>query len=122
MNALDTASRDELMAAIDRKDGHQWLELAEWNWVQIGRGEILHAVRAMDDDLAEVGRTWGGSGLTECGRKGDLRIPGVFSRMSAKRCSRCCKAIGMPQGNQSPKNVDECRPIVEARIKELVDV
>lgn len=92
----------------------EWRQFAEWDWVRIGRGDILHAVGELDNaDTADD--DWFGEGATECGRKGIMRIPGLFSRMGAKRCGRCCKATGMPQGSQSPKNVDACRPIAEAR-------
>lgn len=96
----------------------EWREIAEWDWVLLGEGHVLHAVGALDNgDMAD--EDWFGIGSTECGRAGELCIPGVFTRMKAPRCSRCCERTGMPQGNQSPKNVDECRPIVEGRLEAL---
>jgi len=45
-----------------------------------------------------------------------VNIPGVFSRGGfgggLPRCKRCCKATGLPEGNGSPKNDDECRRIL----------
>jgi len=45
-----------------------------------------------------------------------VHIPGVFSRggfgTGLPRCKRCCKATGLPEGNGSPKNDDECRRIL----------
>ena len=95
-----------------------WRELAEWDWVRIGNGDRLHAVaRLTNEDTVED--DWYGVGFTECGLGGDLHIPGLFSRMSVPRCIRCCERTGMPQGDQSPKNIDECRPIAELRILAL---
>lgn len=48
-----------------------------------------------------------------------LWIPGIFSRMGSQRCPACCDAVRMPHGKQSPKNIDECRPVAEARIAAL---
>lgn len=97
-----------------------WQEFAEWNWVEVaGAGNgLLHAVGALSADAAAE-CDWGGDGVTECGRHGDLRIPGLFTRMSAQRCDECCEKTGMPRGEQSPKNIEECRVVVEARIAAL---
>jgi hypothetical protein len=91
-----------------------WREIAEWDWVWLGAGNVLHAVADVTNDADE---DWYGEGKTECGQSGVMTIPGLFSRMGAIRCVRCCKATGMPQGEQSPKNVDACRPIVESRLE-----
>jgi hypothetical protein len=95
-----------------------WRRIAEWDWVWVGSGERLHALADVDDDVA-VENDWGGPGVTACGRHGWLSIPGLFSRMGTDRCSNCCKAAGMPLGVGSPKNDDECRPLVERRLREL---
>lgn len=96
-----------------------WREIAEWDWVLLGyHGETLHAIGSLTNgDTADD--DWHGDGDTACGRFGRMVIPGLFSRMGASRCKRCCKVTGMPQGAQSPKNIDECRPIVERRIAAL---
>ena len=49
---------------------------------------------------------WHGYGLavTACGREGEYLIPGIFSRMGAKRCVRCCRAVGIPAGVGVPFN------------------
>lgn len=96
-----------------------WREIAEWDWVQIGNyGQRLHAVGSLTDSEATE-REWGGSGTTACGRYGWLRIPGLFSRMGADRCARCCKLTGLLRGTGSPKNDDACRARVEGRIAAL---
>jgi integrase len=97
----------------------EWREIVEWDWALLGRfGVQLHAVRSLDDDIATE-EQWGGDGTTECGKHGHLSIPGLFDRMGAQRCVRCCVVTGMPFGKQSPKNVEECRPVVEARLTAL---
>lgn len=102
----------------DNQGMNEWREIAEWDWVQLGRGEVLHAVQTLDDPEATEDE-WGGDGTTECGKHGYLAIPGLLSRMGAPRCQRCCSVTGMPSGVQSPKNVNTCRPVAEARIAAL---
>lgn len=91
-------------------------ELAEWDWVNTG-GDVLHHL-AEWDDIERAGDDWGGPGRTSCNRRVKWAcIPGFFTRMSAKRCERCCKALGYPQGAGSPKNSKAIRPLVEARLE-----
>lgn len=94
----------------------EWLVIVEWDWVVIGRyGERLHAVERITN-AATVDDDWYGQGFTVCGLGGDLSIPGVFTRMGAKRCDRCCDRRHMPRGIGSPKNDDGCRAFVEGRV------
>lgn len=96
----------------------EWREIAEWDWVLVGEGGVLHSVaKLINADTAD--EEWYGEGFTACGRGGRLYIPGLFTRMGAKRCDRCCDRTGFPRGFQSPKNVDELRPLVEQRITRL---
>ena len=90
-----------------------WLEIAEWDWVELLAGSVLHAVASVTNDPDD---DWRGEGATECGRSGEFVIPGLFTRMGAQRCKRCCDRTSMPHGKGSPKNDDACRPVVEARI------
>lgn len=94
----------------------EWRRIAEWDWVQVEPSVVLHAVATIENDADEE---WYADGTTVCGIAGRMHIPGLFSRMGTKRCSACCEQTGMPQGAQSPKNVDECRPIVENRLAAL---
>ena len=105
------------MRSVDVNALSDWRETAEWDWVELGKGQRLHAVATIVNDDADD--EWYGDGTTVCGLGGRMWIPGIFTRMSATRCRRCCERTGMPQGDQSPKNVDECRPIVKARLAEL---
>ena len=45
-----------------------------------------------------------GEGITICGRKGSLMMPGIFSRIGLPRCSRCCDILGIPRGEGAPFN------------------
>lgn len=99
-----------------RSRSEELLLLAEWDWVITDVGECLHHLAAFDDPI-QAGKSWGGSGTTSCGRHSLwLMIPGYFTRGGARRCGRCCKAVGYPPGYGSPKNDDACRPLVEARL------
>lgn len=83
--------------------------MAEWNWLLLGEGGVLHHAAWWTPDHEEVQ----GRGVTECGRKGWLHIPGLFTRMGADRCQPCCDQLGFPRGVGSPRNDDACRPFVE---------
>lgn len=80
--------------------------LADFDWVQTRSGEQLHAVHMhipigklarLDDALPTFVRL-------ACGRRTVASIPGPFTRIRAKRCDRCCDALGYPRGVGSPKN------------------
>ena len=88
-------------------------EIAEWDWITSSRSEYLHAPEDWHDP--EYG-AYDEHARTACGNRGWYSIPGLFSRMGAERCRRCCKARGYPTGTGSPKNDDECRPLVELRL------
>jgi hypothetical protein len=45
-----------------------------------------------------------GTGTMVCGKSGEMRMPGIFSRMGLKRCPKCCKAVGVPPGYGAPFN------------------
>ena len=96
----------------------EWRVTAEWDWVQIDTDDLLHAVATLANE-DDADREWMGTGETACGRSGEMWIPGLFSRMGDRRCERCCERTGMPAGVGSPKNSEECRPIVEARVRAL---
>ncbi len=91
-------------------------ELAELDWVvaPTGRG-VLHHIAESEPDEDE----WRFDNVvTSCDRKMTAAyIPGLFTRMGAKRCDRCCDRVGYPRGIGSPKNDDACRPLMKARIK-----
>lgn len=86
-------------------------ELAEWDWVVFPNYGRLH-------HLAESEGHWEqyDQGVTSCGRRGMLAIPGLFTRMGAERCNRCCDKVGYPRGKGSPKNDDACRALVAERL------
>jgi hypothetical protein len=73
-------------------------------WLVLPRWGALHRVAeiAWDDD--DPGEMIAGSGLTVCGKRGRLVMPGVLSRMGLTRCPKCCKAMGIPNGRGCPGN------------------
>ena len=92
-----------------------FLNLAEWDWLITENGEVLHAphIWLPEDDYPCT------EGTTACGYQGKLHIPGMFTRMGAKRCKRCCTKLGYPTGIGSPKNDISCREFVEKRIRNV---
>lgn len=94
--------------------------LMEWDWCYGQTSTVLHHVKLLRDEHAEE---WADtsqlvSATATCGRRLYwLSVPGLLSRMGAKRCARCCDRLGYPRGVGSPKNDDDCRPLVEARLK-----
>ena len=45
-----------------------------------------------------------GEGVTVCGQRGSLAMPGLFSRMGLPRCAHCCRILGCPPGDGAPYN------------------
>lgn len=96
-------------------------ELVEWDWVYTlsrGAARLHHLTEGDLDALENQGST---AGRASCALTTRFAIPGIFSRMGRKRCSRCCTRLGYPQGTGSPKNDDACRPLVEARLAALAE-
>lgn len=73
----------------------RWLVLPSWN--------RLHRVSEItwEGDEDEMNR---GYGVTLCGRKGYLVMPGILSRMGGQRCAHCCRLAGVPRGDGAPFN------------------
>lgn len=90
--------------------------IADYDWLRTPHGELLHHAKLTDEQHKEC-EDWGGvyddPVTLDCGRTATtVLIPGMFSRMSATRCPRCCAATGLPAGVGSPKNDDACREIL----------
>lgn len=92
------------------------LEVIEWDWVETWHGRVLHHAAEVHDEF-EFDFDHNGEVTTTCGRRLWAGIPGLFSRMGAPRCKRCCAKLGWPQGEGSPKNDDALRPLVEAKLR-----
>jgi len=76
----------------------RWLVLPSWN--RLHRvSEIVWEGEGEDDKRS-------GHGVTLCGRKGYLQMPGILSRMGGPRCAHCCRLAGVPQGDGAPFNQD----------------
>lgn len=71
-------------------------------WLQVGAGESLHRVASITwEDGQEM---IAGEGTAVCGAQGRMTMPGIFSRMGARRCPLCCDAIPIPRGVGAPWN------------------
>lgn len=90
-------------------------ELAEWDWAVTLGGDRLHGIASLEG--ADVWEREGHQpAMAFCGLRTLFTIPGIFTRMGAERCSRCCDKLGWPRGTGSPKNDPTLRPLVEARL------
>lgn len=81
------------------------MKIDDWRsrWVQCGKSRVLHRVRRIKNP-----RAWKdypcGEGETVCGLAEKVWMPGFFSRLGARRCPKCCKALGIPKGVGAPFN------------------
>jgi len=89
--------------------------IGERDWWITRSGNYLHSAQVDYYSFSKYGNV-GGRGITACGRRTELWIPGIFSRMGLLRCSRCCRILGYPEGRGSPKNDERCRLLVEKRL------
>lgn len=82
--------------------GEDWRK----RWVYFGNHKTLHRVAQMDDEDWEADGLIpiGGMGVTACGWRARLSMPGFLSRMGLKRCNLCCKLTGVKQGEGAPFN------------------
>jgi len=92
------------------------VELFEWDWGMSPAGKVLHSV-GLDNADPELWGAW--PGVSVCGVRSEWMVPGIFSRLGASRCSRCCRALNIAAGIGSPKNDEALRPWVSARLKAL---
>lgn len=80
------------------------------DWIDFGRCTRLHSPASFKVDLDGWCLT---DVTTACGRHTERAfIPGIFTRISAPRCARCCAETDLPPGIGSPKNDDACRRIL----------
>lgn len=90
--------------------------IADYDWLITTHGRVLHHATLTAEQYEEC-EEWGGLYdvplRLDCGRTvTTVLIPGIFTRLGAQRCVRCCKVAGLPPGKGSPKNDDECRRIL----------
>lgn len=92
-----------------------------WRWLTSPNYGVLHRVIEQtwnSDDHEDDEDMWAVRncvGRTACGREGRWIIPGIFSRMGAPRCKRCCARVGVPPGDGTPWNDRELPDEVQAR-------
>lgn len=77
-------------------------------WLMGDGNDDLHRIERLDVDPAEWREeVTSGPGQAVCGAEGTFRIPGIFSRMGAPRCERCCDLVGIDHGDGAPGNADD---------------
>ena len=78
-------------------DDDEW----PWRWMVTPSWGALHRVRSgrkmRDGRIGVIGET-------VCGVRAALFMPGVLSRVARPRCKRCCRKLGILQGNGAPYN------------------
>ena len=86
---------------VNLVDINNWV----WRWCQTRAGRILHRLSDIDEQLDTefIGRS--GQGKSLCGISGRFFMPGIFSRLGAMRCKKCCKLAGIYRGYGAPYNV-----------------
>jgi hypothetical protein len=70
------------------------------------------AVDPADEDTVEAlcGGPW--PVLTAvCGCTAEWTMPGMFSRMGMARCARCCRKLGIAEGDGTPANETASLPL-----------
>lgn len=112
-----------MKAGRESKDlASRFREILEWDWAYTeacsydGR---LHHVATLESPDAEIAKEWRSRGTSTCGLWNTWLIPGLISRMSRPRCSKCCDKLGWPRGVGSPKNDEALSPLVDARLRAL---
>lgn len=87
---------------------------SKYVWLVSSTWMVLHYIPSIDDDKgATSGWEWWDTYwdppeehtvTSICGVVSDFQLPGFFSRMGAPRCKRCCRMLGIPEGNGAPSN------------------
>lgn len=72
----------------------RWLVTYSW--------KALHRVSEIQWD--EPNEMISGNGITLCGHRAWMCMPGFPSRIGLKRCQKCCKILGIPEGDGCPFN------------------
>lgn len=104
--------RDELITSF--------LDIAWADWFVTASYNRLHWADLTVEDLADVPEYWSIQHPVRlaCGQVAkSLHIPGIFTRMGAMRCVRCCDVQGLPHGKGSPKNDAACRVLLGLPVK-----
>jgi hypothetical protein len=85
------------------------LDTDDWRsrWLVTEGWERLHRVSSITWDPDFQGQKIVGRGVTVCGKRGRLQVPGIISRMGLTRCVRCCRILGIPEGEGAPFNAFE---------------
>jgi hypothetical protein len=76
-------------------------------WLQLDDNGLMHRVSRIEWQDNEM---IAGEGVTICGWRGHLHMPGILARMYGDRCPACCKALGIAPGQGAPYNEDIPEP------------
>jgi hypothetical protein len=91
---------------VKRPRGLPFTKPDDWRsrWVQVGAGAMLHRVKWINVSRRAWKEWPTAMGSTVCDKADVVSMPGFVSRLSAKRCPKCCKLLGIPNGVGAPYN------------------
>ncbi len=92
---------------------------SKYVWFETYDGRRLHFIAEAEPEGYADGKAfweracWGSTqhptAAAICGTRSVWIAPGIFSRMGMPRCSRCCRALGISDGNGCPLNEEALR-------------
>jgi hypothetical protein len=89
-----------------------------WRWLQGTKSTASTMHRLVTCTATETWNAVTATGTTGCGLVDTFAMPGIFSRMGARRCPRCCDAVGVAHGLGAPFNSGDSEPGCQGPAKE----
>lgn len=91
---------------VPENAGHWWLVCGRWHRLHAIPGTVLTAdeMRNAVDDCRLI------PARAACRLPRRWQMPGIFSRLGLRRCTACCRALGIPAGYGTPANDQSRRP------------
>jgi hypothetical protein len=85
---------------IGENAGHWWLVSGKWRRLHAIPASAANpqAMRTAIDDNEPI------PARAACGIRRGWWMPGLGSRLGLRRCTPCCRALGIPAGNGTPAN------------------
>lgn len=106
-----------LRRGVEKVSKYPQATSSKYTWFETYYGNRLHFMPDADGTSDDAGLFWmrrcvdtGGKTSTSlCGHTGVWLAPPMAARMCMPRCAKCCKALGIPDGDGTPFNDKELR-------------